>query len=260
MLEKQLQKQAEQQVAGGQTRNFNMGGINVQKDSAVRILLGVYHLVYTYQDQTYEIYVSADGSKHIASGHPMDAGRKQKYAALQKEIKELDDRGGGMIVFGIIALLAAFAFWPLLILGVILLVIGIPRALKYIKLADAKKEELKEFMNQRSNAINNFAQCGKPLNGVYANLPLDAEALAFAAAKAYNVIVPLEFKKLADINDKIKVTNAITKAGVDKKHAKDFYAGKSQTIAEGIDIEQAEKMQEELRKSGIEMQVIPQKE
>ena len=89
---------------------------------------------------------------------------------------------------------------------------------------------------------------------------LDAEALAFAAAKAYNVIVPLEFKKLADINDKIKVTNAITKAGVDKKHAKDFYAGKSQTIAEGIDIEQAEKMQEELRKSGIEMQVIPQKE
>ena len=96
--------------------------------------------------------------------------------------------------------------------------------------------------------------------GLYANLPLDAEALAFAAAKAYNVIVPLEFKKLADINDKIKVTNAITKAGVDKKHAKDFYAGKSQTIAEGIDIEQAEKMQEELRKSGIEMQVIPQKE
>lgn len=260
VVEKQLQKQAEQQVAGGQTRNFNMGGINVQKDSAVRILLGVYHLVYTYQDQTYEIYVSADGGKHIASGHPVDAGRKEKYAALQKEIKELDGRGVGMILLGIIALLAAFAFWPLLILGAILLVVGVRRTLKYIKLADAKKEELKEFMDQRSNAINNFAQCGKPLNGVYVNLPLDAEALAFAAAKAYTVIVPLEFKKLTDINDKIKVTNAITKAGVDKKHAKDFYAGKSQTIAEGIDIEQAEKMQEELQKSGIEIQVIPQKE
>lgn len=260
VVEKQLQKQAEQQVAGQQTRNFNMGGVNVQKDSAVRILLGVYHLVYTYQDQTYEIYVSADGSRHIASGHPVDASRKLAYETLQKELKDLEGGGCAMMTVGAIALLAGFAFPLAFILAAILLVIGTRNMVKSNKAADAKKAEIQEFTAQRTTAINNFAQCGRPLNGIYANLPLDAETLAFAAAKAYTVAASVNFKQITDANKKVRVANAFTKVGVDKKRAKDFYAGKTQTIAENLDLGQAEKMQEELHKSGIEVQVIPQKE
>lgn len=252
-VEEKLKKQAAQQVAGGQTRNFNMSGINVQKDSAVRILLGVYHVVYSYHDQIYEIYFTADGSKSISSGVPTDPARKQTYDTLQKELKELEGSGCGVFMIGVVCLIAGFFFPPLLFLAAILLVIGIRNFMKNNKATDAKKAEIKAFTDQTDAAISAFTQAGQPLKGIYADLQLSPSQLAAEAKKLYTVVLTSSI----DRND-IKTIQALDKAGVTGEYVKGIHEGTSLTLAENLEEEQANALQEKLKKAKLETKVLPQ--
>lgn len=257
-IEKQLQAQAKQQLVGKQIRSFNMGGVNIQKDSTVRILLGVFHLTYSYQDRTYELYVSADGSKVIASGHPVDTARKQLYETLQKDLEQLKGSGCGVLSCGIAALIGGIFFTPLLFLAAILILVGIRNLVKVSSAESAKKAEFKEFTSQKEEVVRAFIQRGKPLNGVYQNLQLGSTELTFAAANLYKVAIVNHTGPIKDTNEKTRFAKTFAQTGINKKMAESFFAGETQIIAESRDEKQAVKMQNELEKEGVEVEILPQ--
>jgi len=68
-IEKLLKEKAEDNLAKQNHRNLQMGGANIQKD-ITRVFLGLYHIVFKYDNKEYSIWVTGDGTKVCHDGLP----------------------------------------------------------------------------------------------------------------------------------------------------------------------------------------------
>ncbi|MDR2590528.1 MAG: zinc ribbon domain-containing protein [Oscillospiraceae bacterium] len=77
IVEKELRRKAEEAISKQITSGLTLGGSNIQKETT-RVFLGMYRIVFKYDDKEYSIYVNGDGSKwYWNEGLPVDKQREQ---------------------------------------------------------------------------------------------------------------------------------------------------------------------------------------
>jgi hypothetical protein len=120
-IEALLEEKAQDSIAKQNTRGFSMGGINIQKE-AVRVFLGLYHVVFKYNGKEYSFWATGGLEDYINEGMPVDTQRQKeleaKKQAKAQAVASLPVPKTGWINFGKwICILVAV---PALLLGLLM--------------------------------------------------------------------------------------------------------------------------------------------
>ena len=175
LIEKALKKKAEEAISEQTTTGLTLGGSNIQKDT-VRIFLGIYRIVFKYDDKEYSVWVNGDGSRwYWNEGLPEDVNRQNEYEQLQKALAEKEQAlesiplNTGWLTFGM---------WACII-GVIIFLMGGIAVISVISLAGAilfwylRSEKKKEYNALKEQTANNLGilQTKKDIGVFEAQLP-----------------------------------------------------------------------------------------
>jgi len=178
------------------TSDFKLSGSRIQKE-VTRVFLGLYRVVYKYDDKEYDIWINGDGSNWLYDSPPFDLNRKNEHEQLQKnvaekeqELKSVPSSNVGCLITGVVAfiIIALICFGTLeeysiitgipCIIGAILCYSKIASAKRKAKEYDKKREEsnekidkakieLEDFESQVPAILQRFKSQEKALRGIY---------------------------------------------------------------------------------------------
>lgn len=164
-MEELLDIKAEESLSGKTYKNLSTsGGYNIHKDEIIRIFLGVYKVVYSYNGQEYAVYVTGDGRKNIYIDVPVDSTRASMMNSLNNEKAELVSKISkyrtAIIIFAILTI-------PTFGLGLIGVIFFAKKKKELELLLTAKQNEIDAFMKEIDSAEIQFRQKQGALNGIY---------------------------------------------------------------------------------------------
>jgi len=205
-IEKMLKKKAEDSLAKQKTRDLQMGGANIQKDTT-RVFLGLYRVVFMYGGKEYSVWVTGDGQKTFHEGMPMDMqlymqhqkaqkALEEKKQSMEQEVTSIPVSKGVGLFFGMCAsmtggIILASALHPIcLILGLAGSIVPLVLLFKKEKLYKAQVEaqvaevrvkyqkEIDDIEAQLPdvNVVQRFKEQKKALRGIYEEVTGDASA------------------------------------------------------------------------------------
>jgi len=204
-VDKLLRKEAEASIRSKTTRNFSMGGSNIQKET-VCVFLGLYHVVYTYDGQEYSMWTTGGGKTVLHDKLPTDSQRqkvlaeKQQLLASIPETSSLPQSNVGCFVCLVIACVigayvafsnAAMLWAGLFVAGTVLFGAMLPSAHKKGKVLDAQraedqkildarraeaKKDIEDFETLLPTVVQRFKEQKKALRGIYEGVSGDAGA------------------------------------------------------------------------------------
>ncbi len=182
---------ADQLPSDGKYRNVSFAGASVHRDTVKRIMVGLYHITYTYGGETYTLYLNHDGSSSCYDKIPVDPARKAQIEQKQAEINAMRANVGGLKAASIIGFILGgiLTFSGMVSCGnskggaaAILLILGLgliggaivatvfkSKKNKAVAADKARAQEaLEQFKYQVVIARNNFEASGRKLNGLEA--------------------------------------------------------------------------------------------
>jgi DNA-directed RNA polymerase subunit M/transcription elongation factor TFIIS len=177
MIDNLLRQNALKQLEKKKHRNFSMCGSFIQKE-AMRIYLGVYRIVFEYNDQEYALWVSGDGQAGYCDTHPIDDERNKAYTKIESEKKALEKTTEpypkgcftSLIVAAIVLLLmiVEYPIWATigLIIVILLIIVGRSQSKDLKKISQAN-EQLEVFKKEQRKVARQFISKGRPLKGIY---------------------------------------------------------------------------------------------
>ena len=187
VVEKQLLDKANSTLPKYDVRNAQSGGNNIQH-TVKRVFLGLYCVIYKYDETEYKMWATGDGNKISFDSPPHDAKYKSEFdrhkselTNKQNELKAIPSNKTGWLVFGVIVGviigligllnqdLIEYRTIMLVIAGILIIVcaVSIPSAVK----------KSKQYEEQRSAANRNISDAQKILS--------DYEALQPASKKRF---------------------------------------------------------------------------
>jgi len=217
-IESLLKQKAESNLAKQKKRNLQMGGANIQKD-ITRVFLGLYRVVFMYDNKEYSMWVTGDGANTFHNGMPEFKEKMLLNATIANRNKELEEKkriyekmpankdefniGCVLTIFIITAVV--FVVFDLGITGIIIeiicmlicvfTIIGVIADRKTSKENRAKflqeeleplKTELAQLMAlsttedlQSSKTVQQFREQKKALRGIYENVSDDKKAFYY---------------------------------------------------------------------------------
>ena len=193
-----LEKNAKKSLGGyDYLKDFTMGGGNLQNE-AVRVFLGLYHVVYKYGGKEYSMWATGDGKNGWLENPPVDSSRKSVYdntksvasASKQKIVPTLwwfriedDDTTSGIggwswYVYGNLYLY--YILSPFVIPLVLALIIHstIKKVSSHNKEIDEARTTLQALEAPRLEAVRRFRNAKKACAGIYAE-KISGDAGAF---------------------------------------------------------------------------------
>ena len=101
-----FKKSVLRQIGNRASRNISFGSSNIEKDGAIdRLLISIYHITFTYGENTFSLYASGDGKKIKLEGiPPIDDNRKKELETLNQEYESIDG-SVSFFTLGVIALI-----------------------------------------------------------------------------------------------------------------------------------------------------------
>lgn len=164
-----FKKSVLRQIGNRASRNISFGSSNIEKDGAIdRLLISIYHITFTYGENTFSLYASGDGKKIKLEGiPPIDDNRKKELETLNQEYESIDG-SVSFFTLGVIALIVimlilfcAVNFVGLVIIPLIILCIykSIPARKKRTEL----KEKIDQFNKQIELIKNDFITNNKKI-------------------------------------------------------------------------------------------------
>lgn len=164
-----FKKSVLRQIGNRASRNISFGSSNIEKDGAIdRLLISIYHITFTYGENTFSLYASGDGKKIKLEGiPPIDNNRKKELETLNQEYESIDG-SVSFFTLGVIALIVimlilfcAVNFVGLVIIPLIILCIykSIPARKKRTEL----KEKIDQFNKQIELIKNDFITNNKKI-------------------------------------------------------------------------------------------------
>jgi hypothetical protein len=171
-----LRQEAEHSISNKKFRNFSMGGSRIEKE-VKRVFLGLYRIVYKYDEQDYSIWSSGDGQKVYYNELPFDPHRKQILDEKQLA-KESIPLKTGWLNFGLwVCIIGAFFTFGISLIGAI--IFGILRSNKKkehnARLAE-KQRDIDDFDGQLTSVKHQFKSQKKAFRGIYEKVSGDASA------------------------------------------------------------------------------------
>jgi hypothetical protein len=153
-----------------------MGGASIQKDT-VRVFLGLYHVVFKYNNEEYSVWFTGDGEKAFSERLPEDIQRKNILSELLRKRESIQLKTGGL-KFGMYACIigALFTKGISLIGAIIFAVLRFKKKKEYQAKLDLAQKEINEFEAQSINAVKQFQMQKKALRGIYEEVTGDANA------------------------------------------------------------------------------------
>ncbi len=156
-------------------RNLSIGSPNIHKDEIIRVFLGIYHIVYRYNNQEYSLYITADGKSSYYESRPLDAQRTAFFTEKSEQLKALKRFETGATKWGIILLIAGIIlgllftkwFWVLAAGGIGLIVLGVKKSNENKAAIQEVERQIAEFKQQADDAKRQFTSANKPLLGIY---------------------------------------------------------------------------------------------
>ena len=86
-----FKKSVLRQIGNRASRNISFGSSNIEKDGAIdRLLISIYHITFTYGENTFSLYASGDGKKIKLESIPARKKRtelKEKIDQFNKQIE-----------------------------------------------------------------------------------------------------------------------------------------------------------------------------
>jgi hypothetical protein len=180
-----LRSSAEASLKGKAYRDLTMGGGNIQKDNEVRVLLGIYQVVYTCEGKEYSFYATGDGLKVIHDEMPKDTERENIFAEKTKAMEaartDASITGAGClsVFFGLAVIVLIFiAAWfetPLyalisllpIVATILFGIIGSKKKKAKKAVVAALEKDLRKFNSLWTTTIMRFKQEKKGLSGIY---------------------------------------------------------------------------------------------
>ena len=193
LVNKKLQQDANNSLAGKKIKDFSMGGSNIQKD-IIRVFFGLYRIVFKYDDKEYSVWVTGDGENAFHEGMPEDTQRKKtledKQFSMREELSCIPEPKTGVLTLGIVAsviagIILAIQVHPIFLAvglaGIIIFSILRSKARNPYELQWAETEgrwqkEINDFDAQLKNVLQQFKSQKKALHGVYEGVSGDASA------------------------------------------------------------------------------------
>lgn len=175
-IEKALMEKAVYTISNQNTRGLSMGGASIQKDT-VRVFLGLYHVVFKYNNEEYSVWFTGDGEKAFSERLPEDIQRKNILSELLRKRESIQLKTGGL-KFGMYACIigALFTKGISLIGAIIFAVLRFKKKKEYQAKLDLAQKEINEFEAQSINAVKQFQMQKKALRGIYEEVTGDANA------------------------------------------------------------------------------------
>jgi len=177
-IDRLLEQKAKDSIKKLNYCNLSMGGTNIQKDEVVRVFLGLYRIVYKYDDKEYEIWISGDGGNWLYDYSPSDPQRMEVHAEKQYALESIPPPKTGWLTFGIwIGVIGAiFTFGISLIATIICAFIRSSKKTEYEEQRAKAKKDIEDFEAPLSYEIQRFKSQKKALRGIYENVSGDASA------------------------------------------------------------------------------------
>jgi len=185
-MEGLLKENAANSLAGKNIRDLSLGGSRIDKDEVVRIFLGMYRVVFKYNDKEYSIWVTGDGEKAINEGMPVDNTQKSaidnKKQAMDQAVSAVPVPAAGKFTAGLWGSLVGGVILAIIGLGFFGVILGIGGAITFyvlrknmMKPYEAQCTEIRaRYQNEISgleagakNAVQQFKNLKQPLRGIY---------------------------------------------------------------------------------------------
>ena len=193
-IETLLKKKAKASVDGKIYRNLSMEGANIQH-KVVRVFLGLYRIVYEYDDKEYSMWATGDGQITLCDETPYDQQRQNELVEKRQALASIPKNKTGILIGGIagciiaalISLLITIngTLWALVSLG--LFIVGtvicgmkIPSVSRVGQERDTQRaqtrNELEDLEALLPAAINKFKEQQIALIGIYEDVTGNADA------------------------------------------------------------------------------------
>ena len=183
-VERLIALDAEKSLSGKDYRDLSLGGCKVDKDEVIRVFLGVYRVVYTYNGEEYSLWFSGDGKEYWCDRLPIDPERQRVIAEKQQQLAAIPAAKGKTvpIILIVLGVLLSFCTWGLTlimtVIGIVLLVVNAKKDKETEPLRIQAQEELNFVRSQYSNVVKEFKARKQPIKGIYAEV-LENDASAF---------------------------------------------------------------------------------
>ena len=202
LVESAMKQRAESALAGRKWRNGQMQGTSARKDEVQRVYYPFYHIIYEYNEQSYDVYVSHDGNHVHYDRTVIDPNRQAKAQQFQDAIARIKTKGIGrwigliagglalsMIIISLFAVLAesidnlaidAIGFVSGMLLFSAAIVFPLIQIIKLKKnsnqLKAAERAKLGRYMKEYTDRRDVFLDKKVALHGIYESVSGDASA------------------------------------------------------------------------------------
>jgi len=188
-----LKKKAEEMLSKQKTRDVQMGGSHIPKETQ-RVFLGVYRIVFAYRGQDFTVWMSGDGENAYHEGLPEDMHRKMaldnRKQSMEREMASIPVPKTGGLTAGMwscigVGVLFFFVPMPVSIIGFVLaavgaVIFGVQRAKKIkpynayrASIQERIKNDIEAYNAQTSYAVQQFKSQKKALRGIYEGIASD---------------------------------------------------------------------------------------
>jgi len=177
-VEEMLRGDACNGLSGKDYRDLAMGGskIDIDREATIHVLLGIYNVVYKYNNQEYSIWFASDGEKAWCEQLPVDQQRQRTISEQQQKLNSIPENKSKTLPSVII--IAGLILTPLIpAIGLVLAAIGIAFLVMNLKQNMDNKEqhanaqrEIDAFYAQSTHAAEQFKARKQPLRGIYATM------------------------------------------------------------------------------------------
>lgn len=196
IVEDMLRKTANDMLARLNTRNETSGGSSIQKEVS-RVFLGLYHVVFKYDDKEYSVWITGDGESACWESIPEDAQRRKfledTNRSMEQEVSAIPVPKttllkvigiAGSIIVGIaLGFVVLQNLLGIAIGGVVYIVCLVLRLIQS-KAYDTQvagvrakyQREIDAFIAQAASVVQQFRMQKKALRGIYEEVAGDANA------------------------------------------------------------------------------------
>ncbi len=138
------------QIGNRKSRDISLGSSNIEKDGSIeRLLISMYHINFTYNQNAFSLYASGDGKKIKFQGAvPIDPNRKNTLDSLNEAYKSADKKVS-LSTFGIVSLsILMLILFVFINIGGLIAVPFIAFCIYETVVIRKKRTKLKENINQ----------------------------------------------------------------------------------------------------------------
>jgi hypothetical protein len=186
VIEKELKAKAEEAISKQTAQGLTLGGATIQKET-IRVFLGMYQVVYKYDDKEFSVWINGDGSRwYWNTGVPEDSTHKaaidSKKQELETELSSIPMPSTGLLTFGFWAGIIGVLFTDGLSL-IVTILCGIVRSNKRkgplaqrAEVQSRYDKEIGELESRASDIVNQFKSDKIALRGIYSDVSGDVTA------------------------------------------------------------------------------------